>query len=178
VGAALTPEKSARLLRGASLRFGNVTDPGSVARDGFRGERFDAVVSCLASRTGASEEAWAIDYRAHMNSLAAAEDAGISQMVLLSAICVQKPLFAFQRAKLAFWGLGALGRFNPRMAEEAEMAPIGRYYATESMLVLNPATERYDADATPSVGSETLFDFYARVINGEASFERGDHGVF
>ena len=29
-------------------------------------------------------------------------DAGVSQVVLLSAICVQKPLLAFQHAKLAF----------------------------------------------------------------------------
>ena len=37
-----------------------------------------------------------------MDALAAAHTAGISQMVLLSAICVQKPLLAFQHAKLAF----------------------------------------------------------------------------
>ena len=46
------------------------------------------------------------------------------------------------------------------------------------MLVLNAATGRYDADATPSTGAETLFDFYARVIRGEADVERGDHSVF
>jgi divinyl chlorophyllide a 8-vinyl-reductase len=53
VGGALNPDDSARLLEGAALRFGNVTEPSSLARDGFRGERFDALVSCLASRTGA-----------------------------------------------------------------------------------------------------------------------------
>ena len=58
------------------------------------------------------------------------------------------------------------------------MARIGRYYATESMLVLDPISGRYDAAATPSVGSQTLFDFYARLIKGEASTERGDHAVF
>jgi divinyl chlorophyllide a 8-vinyl-reductase len=46
------------------------------------------------------------------------------------------------------------------------------------MLVLDPATGRYDAAATPSTGTETLFDFYARLIKGEASSERGDHAVF
>ena len=51
-------------------------------------------------------------------------------------------------------------------------------YATESMLVLDPATGRYDANATPSTGSETLFDFYARSIAGEVTTERGDHAVF
>ena len=53
VAGALTPADSAKLLQGAALRFGDVTDPASLARDGFCGERFDALVSCLASRTGA-----------------------------------------------------------------------------------------------------------------------------
>ena len=102
VGGALTPDDSAALLAGATLRFGDVTDPASLARDGFRGERFDALVSCLASRTGAPRDAWAIDHQAHVHALAAARQAGVPQMVLLSAICVQKPLLAFQHAKLAF----------------------------------------------------------------------------
>ena len=34
--------------------------------------------------------------------LHAARRAGVAQMVLLSAICVQKPVLAFQQAKLAF----------------------------------------------------------------------------
>jgi len=36
-----------------------------------------------------------------VHTLAAAQSAGISQMVLLSALCVQGPLLAFQHAKLA-----------------------------------------------------------------------------
>ncbi len=102
VGGALTQTGAADLLKGAELRFGDVTDPVSLARDGFRGERFDALVSCLASRTGAPKDAWAIDYEAHVGALAAAKEAGVLHMVLLSAICVQKPLLAFQKAKLAF----------------------------------------------------------------------------
>ncbi|MFZ1107078.1 MAG: NAD(P)H-binding protein [Rhodomicrobium sp.] len=279
------------MLKGAALRFGDVTDPASLARDGFRGERFDALVSCLASRTGAPKDAWAIDYQAHADALAAARQAGVSQMVLLSAICVQKPLLAFQQAKLAFekalmesglnysivrptaffkslsgqlgrlkqgkpflvfgdgeltackpisdadlaqyiaeclddesrrnrilpiggpgdaitpkqqgerlfallgrepkfkrvpvamldaivFVLGGLGRIVPPLAEKAELARIGRYYATESMLVLDPATGRYDAAKTPSAGTETLFDFYARLVKGEATADLGDHAVF
>ena len=54
------------LLAGATVRFGDVADPQSLARDGFRGERFDALVSCMASRTGAPKDAWAIDYQAHV----------------------------------------------------------------------------------------------------------------
>jgi len=75
-------------------------------------------------------------------------------------------------------GLGAAGRIVPSLAEKAELARIGRYYATESMLVLDSATDRYDADATPSTGSETLFDFYAGLVSGAVAPERGDHAVF
>jgi divinyl chlorophyllide a 8-vinyl-reductase len=60
------------------------------------------VVSCLASRSGAPKDAWAIDHDAQAVTLEAAEAAGVAQFVLLSAICVQKPLLEFQRAKLAF----------------------------------------------------------------------------
>ncbi len=76
------------------------------------------------------------------------------------------------------FALAGLGRVVPRLAEKAELARIGLYYATESMLVLNPATGRYDADATPSTGTETLVDFYDRLIKGEATVERGDHAIF
>jgi divinyl chlorophyllide a 8-vinyl-reductase len=291
VGGALSADDSLQLLAGATLRFGSVTDPVSLARDGFRGERFDALVSCLASRTGAPKDAWAIDHQAHVHALAAARTAGVTQVVLLSAICVQKPLLAFQQAKLAFekvliesgltyaivrptaffkslsgqlervkrgkpflvFGngrltackpisdqdlgeyladcldqpdrhnrvlpiggpgpaitprqqgeqlfaqlgrppkfsqvpvalldgiimvLATLGRWIPALADKAELARIGRYYATESMLVLNPQTGQYDADATPSTGSQTLFDFYAELVSGKAAPERGDHAVF
>jgi divinyl chlorophyllide a 8-vinyl-reductase len=87
---------------GSEIRFGDPTDPESLVRDGIRGERFDAVISCLASRTGVPADAWAIDHRAHMQALAAARNAGIAHFVYLSAICVQKPLLEFQHAKLAF----------------------------------------------------------------------------
>jgi len=67
----------------------------------------------------------------------------------------------------------------PAAARKAELARIGRYYATESMLVLNPKTGRYDAAATPSTGTETLFDFYKRLMSGDGTApERGDHAVF
>jgi divinyl chlorophyllide a 8-vinyl-reductase len=102
VNGSLTADDSTRLLNGASVRFGDVTNAVSLAKEGFRGERFDAIVSCMASRTGAPKDAWAIDHRAHVLALEAGKAAGVSQMVLLSAICVQKPLLAFQRAKLAF----------------------------------------------------------------------------
>lgn len=290
-GGAQAPGAMAEPPAGAAIRHGEVTDPRSLARDGFGGERFDVLVSCLASRTGAPADAWAIDHRAHLGALAAARRAGVAHMVLLSAICVQKPRLAFQHAKLAFeaaligsgltysivrptaffkslsgqigrlargkpfllFGDGALtackpigdddlaryialclddpscrdrilpiggpgaaitpreqgehlfalldrpprfrhvpvamldvvaamlavlGRVSPKLADKAELARIGRYYATESMLLLDPDTGRYDADSTPSFGTETLFDHYARVVAGQKTIERGDHAVF
>lgn len=291
VGGRLTPADSSAVLAGATLRFGDVSDAVSLAQDGFRGERFDALVSCLSSRTGVPRDAWAIDHRAHLQAFTAAQAAGAAQMVLLSAICVQKPLLAFQHAKLACeraliesgltysivrptaffkslsgqidrlrrgrpflvfgdgtltackpigdddlgvyladclddasrWNrilpiggpgeaitprqqgerlfallgreprfrsvpiglldaviatLSGLGSVFPPLADKAELARIGRYYATESMLVLNQTSGRYDAAATPSTGSETLFDHYAKLVHGEATDERGDHAVF
>ena len=276
---------------GAAVRVVDVTDPLSLARDGFAGEPFDALVSCMASRTGVPEDAWAIDHQAQLNVLAAARRVGVAHFVLLSAICVQKPLLAFQNAKLAFeaaliasgirysivrptaffkslsgqigrvrqgrpflvfgdgrltackpisdgdladyivgcledesrWnrilpiggpgeaitprqqgealfallgraprfrsvpvalldgiigGLGAFGRVAPSFAAKAELARIGRYYATESMLVLDARSGRYDAAKTPATGTETLFDFYRAVLAGTAAPECGDHAVF
>jgi len=46
------------------------------------------------------------------------------------------------------------------LEEKAEYARIGYYYATESMLVWNPEQARYDADATPSWGQDTLEQHY------------------
>lgn len=265
---------------------GNVTDAASIERDGFRGQKFDAVVSCMASRTGLPRDAWAIDQHAHSLVLAAAKKYGVKQFVLLSAICVQKPKLAFQSAKLAFeaeliasgltysivratayfkslsgqvtrvqkgkpflvfgdgkmtackpisdldlarylanclddsqmqnailpvggpgpamtpiehgealfkllgmapkfrhvpvrlldviiFGLSALG-----FKDKAELARIGRYYATESMLVWNAASNSYDEDATPSFGSETLQDFHAKLVQGETTVDLREHSVF
>jgi divinyl chlorophyllide a 8-vinyl-reductase len=267
----------------------DLMDPASV-RDVLRGEPLDAVVSCMASRTGAPRDAWAVDHEAHLRVLEPARKAGAGHFVLLSAICVQKPRLAFQHAKLAFeealrssgldWTivrptaffkslsgqvervragkpfllfgdgtatackpigaedlatylagclddparrnrilpvggpgpaltprdqgellfaaagrparfrsvplglldavvglLGMAGRIVPPLAEKAELARIGRYYATESMLVWDEATGRYDADATPEFGTATLADYYARMLRGEIRDERGDHAV-
>jgi divinyl chlorophyllide a 8-vinyl-reductase len=281
----------APLPAGAELRFGEITQPGAFARDGLRGEAFDVVLSCLASRTGAPRDAWAIEHDAQRAALDAARAAGVSHFVLLSAICVQRPRLGFQHAKLAFeralvdsglaWTivrptaffkslsgqvarvrdgrpflafgdgtltackpisdadlaafladciddparrdrilpiggpgpaitprdqaamlgellgrpvrvrqvpvalldaiigvLGLLGRVVPRLADKAELARIGRYYATESMLVFDPESGRYDAQATPSTGRDTLREHYARLLRGEVVDDRGEHAVF
>jgi divinyl chlorophyllide a 8-vinyl-reductase len=288
---ALLSEQPARLFDGASIRYAEVTNPESLIDQGLKGEQFDVLVSCLASRSGAPKDAWAIDHQAQLNALDAAKRGGISHFILLSAICVQKPVLAFQHAKLAFekaliesgmtysivrptaffkslsgqlervkkgkpflvfgdgtltackpisdsdlgdyiagcihdqtrhnrilpiGGPGAaitpkeqgeklfellgkdvrftqiplammdviitvvsvLGRVIPSLADKAELARIGRYYATESMLVWDAQTQTYDASATPSTGTQTLFDFYADLVQGGEAPERGDHAVF
>lgn len=275
-------------LPGCETRVGQVTDPAAVAAL-VRELRPGAVVSCLASRTGAPEEAWAVDHAAHSAVLAAAVAAGVRQFVLVSAICVQKPLLEFQRAKLAFeaelrasgldWsivrptayfkslsgqvarvragrpylvfgdgrltackpisdrdlgrylalcltdadkrnrvlpiggpgpavtnldqarmlerllgrkvtlrhvpvalmdgiigGLTVAGWLVPKLAAKAQLARIGRYYATESMLVWDGS--RYAAELTPEFGSDRLEDHYAAMLRGEVGDDRGAHAVF
>jgi divinyl chlorophyllide a 8-vinyl-reductase len=273
------------------VRLGDVGNETSLARDGFRGEPFDAVVSCIASRSGTPRDAWAVDYDANLALLRAAHKAGVAQFILLSAICVQKPLLAFQHAKLAFeaelvasgltysivrptaffkslsgqldrvragkpflvfgdgtltsckplsdrdlgnyiaqcvdddtlanqilpiggpgpaitpmdqatalfalleqpvrikrvpvallsgirGGLQVLGKISPKMADKAELAGIGRYYGTESMLVWDAARGVYDAEATPETGQDTLFQYYETLVREGRSVALGDHSVF
>lgn len=245
----------------------------------------------MASRNGTQKDAWAIDYRAHLNALEAVKSAGVQHFILLSAICVQKPRLAFQHAKLAFeqaliesglrysivrptaffkslsgqvarvqkgkpflifgdgqltackpisdgdladyladciaqserhnailpiGGPGAaitpleqgqmlfellgreprfkhvpvrlldyiikaleiLGAFIPAARKKAQLAQIGRYYATESMLLWDEDKGRYDAASTPATGSDTLRSYYARLFSGASQAERGEHAVF
>ena len=74
--------------------------------------------------------------------------------------------------------LGGVGKIIPSLANKAELARIGHYYASESMLVWDFEKQRYDADATPSYGSHTLFDAYKQWVKEESIPERGDHAVF
>ena len=261
---------------GAELAYAALDDAPGLARI-MASAAPDVVISCIASRSGAPKDAQAIDYAANLTLLNAAQQAGAAQFILLSAICVQKPLLAFQHAKLAFeaklaasgigytivrptaffkslsgqvarvkagkpyliFGNGELTRCKPIsdgdlaqfiagcidnpeaagrilpiggpgpaislrdqgmmlfdllameprfrsvspklftaaarvlalgqgisgwFAEKAEYARIARYYATESMLVLDPETGEYVADMTPEYGTETLRDHYARMI--------------
>ena len=290
-GGRLSTAESAALLPDVRLLFGEVSDPDWLAAEVFHEPGFDAIVSCLASRSGEPADAWAVDFRLHRDILQLAQRAGVRQMILLSAICVQKPRLAFQHAKLAFenllmqsdmtWSivrptayfkslsgqvgrlrdgkpfllfgngeltackpisdtdlatylvdcledasrhdrilpiggpgpaitprrqgellfellgrkprfrsvppgllgkianlLGGLGRLIPPLAAKAELARIGHYYATESMLVYDPKTGRYDAEATPETGQDSLRDFYRRLLDGTETVERGDHAVF
>lgn len=90
----------------------------------------------------------------------------------------------FRRLPLAMFdaiatSLGTLSRVWPAAAAKAELARIGRYYATEPMLLRHPHSGRYDADATPTYGTDTLESFYARAIErGLAGQELGDQALF
>lgn len=290
-GGKLTQEKTSKLLHGAEVIFGDVTDSTFLAENVFSDRQFDGVVSCLASRTGEPDDAWAIDYQAHMDVLSLARESGVKQIVLLSAICVQKPLLVFQNAKLKFekalsesglthsivrptayfkslsgqvervkkgksfliFGDGeltackpisdrdlanylvdcledptlqnkilpiggpgpaltareqgeglfkilgrepkftslpvslmsgatslmdGLAKIFPPLVAKAELARIGLYYATESMLVLNPETGLYDAEATPETGTDTLFDYFQLLVEGSETADRVDYDLF
>lgn len=103
IGRAVSAELVARGHRVTSLlRAGRSTadlPPGVATHDGGP---LDAVVSCIASRSGVAEDAWAVDHGANLELLTLARAAGATRFLLLSAICVQKPELAFQQAKLAF----------------------------------------------------------------------------
>jgi divinyl chlorophyllide a 8-vinyl-reductase len=74
--------------------------------------------------------------------------------------------------------LRVLGWFMPSLAAKAELARIGRYYATESMLVWDAQTQQYDAYITPSFGTQTLFAHYDQLLAGQANVQLGEHSVF
>lgn len=287
VTALIRPGADASLLPGCTILRGQV-EPATLftALSGI-----DAVVSCLASRTGDATDAWAVDHAANSAALKAAVAAKVRHFTLLSAICVQKPLLDFQRAKLAFeaelqaapldWSivrptayfkslsgqvarvqqnrpflvfgdgkltackpisdadlgryltltltdpamrnhilpiggpgpaitpldqaamfgrltgqpvrvkrvpvalmhgivgvLSVLGTLSPRLKAKAQLARIGRYYAMQSMLLWNPVTQSYNADATPEFGSDRLEDHYAAMLRGEVADDRGAHAIF
>ena len=86
---------------GCTTLVAEVTDREKLAA-ALQGIEVDAIVSCLASRSGAPDDAWLVDHRANSNLLGLACALGATRFQLLSAICVQRPRLEFQRAKLAF----------------------------------------------------------------------------
>lgn len=62
----------------------------------------DAIVSCLASRSGVKKDSFAIDYQATKNCLDSGIATGARHFVLLSAFCCKNPILQFQKAKLKF----------------------------------------------------------------------------
>jgi divinyl chlorophyllide a 8-vinyl-reductase len=65
-------------------------------------KKIDAIVSCLASRSGVKKDAYLIDYQATLNCLDAGRAVGAGHFVMLSAFCVKNPWLQFQQAKLKF----------------------------------------------------------------------------
>ncbi len=102
IKAKLDKHQVVQTLNGAEVRFGDVCNEHSLLEHGFQNDQFDAVISCLTTRTGGIEDSWKIDYQATSLVLKLAKQSGVKQFVLLSAICVQKPKLAFQQAKLKF----------------------------------------------------------------------------
>ena len=88
-------------LRDIDYRLCDVTDKAAL-NQALGKTRVDALISCLASRTGAPKDAWAIDQSAQETLLSAALARDCKHAILLSAICVQKPQLAFHHAKLAY----------------------------------------------------------------------------
>ncbi len=68
--------------------------------------------------------------------------------------------------RLAGSVLGWPAKFSDRFAAWSEYAKIAHYYATESMLVLDPATGSYAAEMTPEIGHETLGSHYTAMVAG------------
>ena len=66
------------------------------------------------------------------------------------------------------------------LQDSAEFGRIGRYYATESMLLYDPETQQYLPDATPSYGRDSLEDFFRRAVkeDGLKGQDLGDAAVF
>lgn len=265
---------------GVGLITGDVTDEASIkAALATLPQPPQAAFCCLASRTGGRKDSFDIDYAASINCARAVQAAGASQFVLLSAVCVQRPLLAFQEAKLqteaelmkggdtlaysivrptaffksllsqvkavkggapyvmfgdgtevrckpiseqdvasfmadCLWdpakknavlpigGPGPALSFReqgemlfklvgkepsficvpygvfdfvqgildfisglfPNLSDVAEYGRIGRYYAEQSMLVLDPKTGQYSAELTPSYGKTSLQDFLVEAL--------------
>jgi len=77
------------------------------------------------------------------------------------------------------WVLDELAKLFPGLEDAAEFGKIGRYYASESMLLLDPETGEYSDEKTPSYGKDTLEQFFQRVIReGMAGQELGEQTIF
>jgi len=252
----------------------------------------DAIISCLASRSGGIKDSETVEFDANKVLLDVAISAPIPQFVLLSAICVQRPRLAFQQQKrrfedalsasdlhwtivrptaffkslsgqidrikagksflvfgngqltackpisqrdlarylvdclsdpqrrrkvlpiggpgpaitpldqvemlerafqrnikvraisprlfdVAHWLFACFARYSQWCRDRAEFCRIGKFYATESMLVWNTNTAQYDAALTPESGADTLVDFYQAIASGRASVPiKGEHSLF
>jgi len=80
---------------------------------------------------------------------------------------------------VAHWLFACFARYSQWCRDRAEFCRIGKFYATESMLVWNTNTAQYDAALTPETGADTLGDFYQAIASGRASVPiKGEHSLF
>ena len=95
-----------QFFEGAEVVECDVTNPAQLTKtmEEIKAKNGDieAVVSCLASRSGIKKDAYAIDYQATKNCLDSGIAADARHFVLLSAFCVKNPWLQFQQAKLKF----------------------------------------------------------------------------
>ncbi|MEY2654769.1 MAG: hypothetical protein RLZZ524_1797, partial [Pseudomonadota bacterium] len=63
-------------------------------------------------------------------------------------------------------------RWRAAVEARAEYARIGCYYASESMLVWDAASQRYRDDLTPATGRDTLAEHYRRLLDAAARAEQ------
>eukprot|EP00793_Prasinoderma_coloniale_P002979 PRCOL_00006445-RA len=108
-GGAKSEADTRKDLAGAELVFCDPVDAdGSNIQKVFddlnaQGIKVNAAISCLASRTGGVRDSWEVDYLASKRLLDSLRAQGGAHYTLLGAICVQKPLLEFHRAKLALF---------------------------------------------------------------------------
>jgi divinyl chlorophyllide a 8-vinyl-reductase len=102
-------EVYALVRKNTKLEGSNVSNLNIIAIDtGAEGDwtqkfpKVDVIISCLASRSGRAKDANYVDYGLNSDLLSFACKTKVQHFILLSAICTQKPLLAFQYAKLKF----------------------------------------------------------------------------
>ena len=105
----------------------------------------------------------------------------MDQVALLESLLGRKVSIRSVPVGLLRWIAGALslaGLVSTAARDKAELARIGLYYATESMLVWDDQSGSYSEALTPETGQQRLADFYASVIRGETRVDLGAHAVF
>lgn len=77
----------------AQIVGGTISDAKEIQDRLFSGDKVDAVISCIASRSGTPGDSWAVDCDGNVNLLDASLAASDSpaHFVMLSAFCVRQP---------------------------------------------------------------------------------------
>ncbi|KAL3727538.1 hypothetical protein ACJRO7_032297 [Eucalyptus globulus] len=101
----------------------------------------------------------------------------LEQGEILFRLLGKEPKFLKVPIEIMDFAIGILDflvKIFPGLEDAAEFGKIGRYYAAESMLILDPETGEYSSDKTPSYGKDTLEEFFEKVLReGMAGQEIG-----